>query len=193
MNGIRVNNTAASASAIASMGGYGCKKYNVPGGDAEEFKADGIGTFVSVIQAFEDTEILTVKACWGRTDRCRRHYYSCRYVPVCEGRKCNHIKRMLRDLLRDGFIKEAVSMMLSLQNSINSRNGPGGNKNRSVWLRVGVTGVAFQAVNQPCGTQGPLAKSAVAGYIVRETVQIADSGYGVSFRVKACGQKRRLM
>lgn len=38
-------------------------------------------------------------------------------------------------------------MMLSLQNSINSRNGPGGNKNRSVWLRVGVTGVAFQAVN----------------------------------------------
>ena len=27
-------------------------------------KADGIGTFVSVIQAFEDTEILTVKACW---------------------------------------------------------------------------------------------------------------------------------
>ena len=52
MNGIRVNNTAASASAIASMGGYGCKKYNVPGGDAEE------------IQAFEDTEILTVKACW---------------------------------------------------------------------------------------------------------------------------------
>ena len=48
-------------------------------------------------------------------------------------------------------------MMLSLQNSINSRNGPGGNKNRSVWLRVGVTGVAFQAVNQPCGTQGPLA------------------------------------
>lgn len=42
MNGIRVNNTAASASAIASMGGYGCKKYNVPGGDAEEFKADGI-------------------------------------------------------------------------------------------------------------------------------------------------------
>ena len=46
MNGIRVNNTAASASAIASMGGYGCKKYNVPGGDAE------------------DTEILTVKACW---------------------------------------------------------------------------------------------------------------------------------
>ena len=39
MNGIRVNNTAASASAIASMGGYGCKKYNVPGGDAEEFKA----------------------------------------------------------------------------------------------------------------------------------------------------------
>ena len=58
MNGIRVNNTAASASAIASMGGYGCKKYNVPGGDAEEFKADGIGTFVSVIQAFEDTEIL---------------------------------------------------------------------------------------------------------------------------------------
>ena len=67
-------------------------------------------------------------------------------------------------------------MMLSLQNSINSRNGPGGNKNRSVWLRVGVTGVAFQAVNQPCGTQGPLAKSAVAGYIVRETVQIADSG-----------------
>lgn len=84
-------------------------------------------------------------------------------------------------------------MMLSLQNSINSRNGPGGNKNRSVWLHVGVTGVAFQAVNQPCGTQGPLAKSAVAGYIVRETVQIADSGYGVSFRVKACGQKRRLM
>lgn len=64
MNGMRVNNTAASASAIASMGGYGCKKYNVPGGDAEEFKADGIGTFVSVIQAFEDTEILTVKACW---------------------------------------------------------------------------------------------------------------------------------
>ena len=100
---------------------------------------------------------------------------------------------MRRDLLRDGFIKEAVSMMLSLQNSINSRNGPGGNKNRSVWLRVGVTGVAFQAVNQPCGTQGPLAKSAVAGYIVRETVQNADSGYGVSFRVKACGQKRRLM
>ena len=49
MNGIRVNNTAASASAIASMGGYGCKKYNVPRGDAEEFKADGIGTFVSVI------------------------------------------------------------------------------------------------------------------------------------------------
>lgn len=142
MNGIRVNNTAASASAIASMGGYGCKKYN---------------------------------------------------VPVCEGRKCNHIKRMRRDLLRDGFIKEAVSMMLSLQNSINSRNGPGANKNRSVWLRVGVTGVAFQAVNQPCGTQGPLAKSAVAGYIVRETVQIADSGYGVSFRIKACGQKRRLM
>ena len=45
-------------------------------------------------------------------------------------------------------------MMLSLQNSINSRNGPGGNKNRSVWLRVGVTGVAFQAVNQPCGTKG---------------------------------------
>ena len=44
-----------------------------------------------------------------------------------------------------------------------------------------------------CGTQGPLAKSAVAGYIVRETVQIADSGYGVSFRIKACGQKRRLM
>ena len=42
MNGIRVNNTAASASAIASMGGYGCKKYNVPGGDSEEFKADGI-------------------------------------------------------------------------------------------------------------------------------------------------------
>ena len=42
MNGMRVNNTAASASAIASMGGYGCKKYNVPGGDAEEFKADGI-------------------------------------------------------------------------------------------------------------------------------------------------------
>lgn len=84
-------------------------------------------------------------------------------------------------------------MMLSLQNSINSRNGPGGNKNRSVWLRVGVTGVAFQAVNQPCGTQGPLAKSAVAGYIVRETVRIADSGYGVSFRIKACGQKRRLM
>lgn len=41
MNGIRVNNTAASASAIASMGGYGCKKYNVPGGDAEEFKAGG--------------------------------------------------------------------------------------------------------------------------------------------------------
>lgn len=164
MNGIRVNNTAASASAIASMGGYGCKKYNVPGGDAEEFKADGVGTFVSV-----------------------------RYVPVCEGRKCNHIKRMRRDLLRDGFIKEAVSMMLSLQNSINSRNGPGANKNRSVWLRVGVTGVAFQAVNQPCGTQGPLAKSAVAGYIVRETVQIADSGYGVSFRIKACGQKRRLM
>lgn len=38
-----------------------------------------------------------------------------------------------------------------------------------------------------------LAKSAVAGYIVRETVQIADSGYGVSFRIKACGQKRRLM
>ena len=64
-------------------------------------------------------------------------------------------------------------MMLSLQNSINSRNGPGGNKNRSVWLRVGVTGVAFQAVNQPCGTQGSLAKSAVAGYIVRETVQMA--------------------
>jgi len=192
MNGIRVNNTAASASAIASMGGYGCKKYNVPGGDAEEFKADGIGTFVSVIQAFEDTEILTVKACWD-TDRCRWHYYSCRYVSVCEGRKRNHIKRMRRDLLRDGFIKEAVSMMLSLQNSINSRNGPGGNKNRSVWLRVGVTGVAFQAVNQPCGTQGPLAKSAVAGYIVRETVQIADSGYGVSFRIKACGQKRRLM
>lgn len=64
MNGMRVNNTAASASAIANMGGYGCKKYNVPGGDAEEFKADGIGTFVSVIQAFEDTEILTVKACW---------------------------------------------------------------------------------------------------------------------------------
>lgn len=58
MNGIRVNNTAASASAIASMGGYGCKKYNVPGGDAEEFKADGVGTFVSVIQAFEDTEII---------------------------------------------------------------------------------------------------------------------------------------
>lgn len=84
-------------------------------------------------------------------------------------------------------------MMLSLQNSINSRNGPGANKNRSVWLRVGVTGVAFQAVNQPCGAQGPLAKSAVAGYIVRETVQIADSGYGVSFRIKACGQKRRLM
>lgn len=84
-------------------------------------------------------------------------------------------------------------MMLSLQNSINSRNGPGANKNRSVWLRVGVTGVAFQAVNQPCGTQGPLTKSAVAGYIVRETVQIADSGYGVSFRIKACGQKRRLM
>lgn len=25
MNGMRVNNTAASASAIASMGGYGCK------------------------------------------------------------------------------------------------------------------------------------------------------------------------
>ena len=62
MNGMRVNNTAASASAIASMGGYGCKKYNVPGGNAEEFKADGVGTFVSVIQAFEDTEILTVKA-----------------------------------------------------------------------------------------------------------------------------------
>lgn len=40
------------------------QKYNVPGGDAEEFKADGVGTFVSVIQAFEDTEILTVKACW---------------------------------------------------------------------------------------------------------------------------------
>lgn len=133
------------------------------------------------------------KGLLGRTNRCRRHYYSCRYVPVCEGRKCNHIKRMRRDLLRDGFIKEAVSMMLSLQNSINSRNGPGGNKNRSVWLRVGVTGVAFQAVNQPCGTQGPLAKSAVAGYLVRETVQIADSGYGVSFRIKACGQKRRLM
>ena len=86
---------------------------------------------------------------------------------------------MRRDLLRDGFIKEAVSMMLSLQNSINSS--------------VGVTGVAFQAVNQPCGTKGSLAKSAVAGYIVRETVQIADSGYGVSFRIKACGQKRRLM
>lgn len=57
MNGMRVNNTAASAVMAA-------KKYNVPGGDAEEFKADGIGTFVSVIQAFEDTEILTVKACW---------------------------------------------------------------------------------------------------------------------------------
>lgn len=42
MNGIRVNNTAASASAIASMGGYGCKKYNVPGGDAEEFKAESV-------------------------------------------------------------------------------------------------------------------------------------------------------
>lgn len=48
-------------------------------------------------------------------------------------------------------------------------------------------------LNQPCGTQGSLAKSAVAGYIVRETVQIADSGYGASFRIKACGQKRRLM
>lgn len=83
-------------------------------------------------------------------------------------------------------------MVLSLQNSINSRNGPGGNKNRSVWLRV-VTSVALQAVNQPCGTQGPLAKSAVAGYIIRETVQIDDAGYGVSFRIKACGQKRRLM
>ena len=50
-----------------------------------------------------------------------------------------------------------------------------------------------KAVNQPCGTQGPLAKSAVAGYIIRETVQIDDAGYGVSFRIKACGQKRRLM
>lgn len=84
-------------------------------------------------------------------------------------------------------------MMLSLQNSINSRNGPRRNKNRSVWLRVGATSVAFQAINQPCGTQGPLAKPAVAGYIIRETAQIADSGYGVSFRIKACGQKRRLM
>ena len=45
-------------------------------------------------------------------------------------------------------------MMLSLQNSINSRNGPGGNKNRSVWLRVGVTGVAFQAVNQHAERKG---------------------------------------
>ena len=84
-------------------------------------------------------------------------------------------------------------MMLSLQNSINSRNGPGGNKNRSVWLRVGVTGVAFQAVNQPCGMQGALPKSVVAGCIVRETVRVADSGYGVSFRMKACGQKGRLV
>lgn len=193
MNGMRVNNTAASASAIASMGGYGCKKYNVPGGDAEEFKADGIGTFVSVIQAFEDTEILTVKACWDApTDvdgiiipagMCL--YVKAESVTISSG--CGVIYYEMAS------IKEAVIMMLSLQNSINSRNGPGGNKNRSVWLRVGVTGVAFQAVNQPCGTQGPLAKSAVAGYIVRETVQIADSGYGVSFRIKACGQKRRLM
>ena len=64
MNGIRVNNTAASASAIASMGGYGCKTYNAPVGKPKEFKAEGIGTFVSVIQAFEDTEIKTVNAWW---------------------------------------------------------------------------------------------------------------------------------
>lgn len=171
MNGIRVNNTAASASAIASMGGYGCKKYNVPGGDAEEFKADGVGTFVSVIQAFEDTEILTVKACWDAPTDVDG-------IIIPAG-MCLYVK--------------AESVTISSGYSINSRNGPGANKNRSVWLRVGVTGVAFQAVNQPCGTQGPLAKSAVAGYIVRETVQIADSGYGVSFRIKACGQKRRLM
>lgn len=83
-------------------------------------------------------------------------------------------------------------MMLSLQNSINSRNGPGGNKNRSVWLRIGVTGAAFQTVNPSCGMQGALPKTVVAGYVVRETVQITDSGYGASFRMKACGQKGRL-
>ena len=64
MSGIRVDNTAASASAIASMGGYGCKMYNVSAGKPEEFKAEGMGTFVSVIQAFEDTEVKAVKAYW---------------------------------------------------------------------------------------------------------------------------------
>lgn len=84
-------------------------------------------------------------------------------------------------------------MALSLQNGINSRNGPGGNKNRSVWLRVGTVGIAIQAVSRPCGAKGILPAAPAVGCITKTTIQIIDAGYGMSFRVKTCGQKRGLM
>lgn len=50
---------------VSSMGGYGCKKYEVlDGGEAQKIDVQDKPLFISVIQAFEDTAISTVEAMW---------------------------------------------------------------------------------------------------------------------------------
>ena len=51
---MNADKTAATSSAIASMGGYGCAKYENT--DEKKYSANG-DTFISVIQAYEETVI----------------------------------------------------------------------------------------------------------------------------------------
>lgn len=58
---MNADKTAATSSAIASMGGYGCAKYENT--DEKKYSANG-DTFISVIQAYEETVIGTVDSYW---------------------------------------------------------------------------------------------------------------------------------
>lgn len=59
---MNADKTAATSSAIASMGGYGCAKYeNI---DEKKYFSSGKDTFISVIQAYEETVIGAVESYW---------------------------------------------------------------------------------------------------------------------------------
>lgn len=62
---MRIDQKAAQESMITSMGGYGCKKYDVVAGNQPQKITSGKdGLYVSVIQAFEDTTVDQVEYTW---------------------------------------------------------------------------------------------------------------------------------
>lgn len=60
---MRANKTAANASMVAGMGGYGCRYYNATGA-ATEYAPLADDRHVAVVQALTDTTIKTVKSAW---------------------------------------------------------------------------------------------------------------------------------